>query len=85
MHWFRPVLLFWSLPVQAELVLSNPTNVYFGFGRQWKYTPELYLIAAETFVGGSISSTVLVLPQSGSSCTRGSWLCSSIIFPPQLI
>lgn len=81
MPWFRPVLHFCSLPVQAELVLSNPPNVYFDFGRQWKYTPAFYLIAAGTFVGGSISSTILVLPQSSSSCTRGRWLCSTV-FPP---
>lgn len=82
MHQFRPVLHLCSAPVHAELVLSNPPNVYFAFGRQWKFTPELYLIAAGTFVGSSVSSIVLVLPLSGSSCTRDSWLCSSVIFSP---
>lgn len=63
------------------------------FGRQWIFTPELYLITAGTLAGSSISSTVLVLFLSGSSCIRCSWLCTHVIFsrfhlnllPPELL
>lgn len=70
-----------SLSMQSS-GLSNPQNVYFTFGRQCKFTPELYLITAGIFVGSSVSSTVWVLPLSGSSCTRGICLCSSTVFSP---
>lgn len=82
MHCYRPVPHLGSLPDHAELLWRNFQNVYFAFGRQWKFIPELYLITAGTFVGSRVSSTVLVFPLSGSSCTRGIWFCSSTISPP---
>lgn len=81
MHCYRPAPHLCFLPVHAELLLSNPQNIYFAFGRQWKFSPELYLITTGTFVGSSVSSTILVL-LSGSSSTRGIWLGSSTISPP---
>lgn len=82
MHCYRSVPHLCSVPDHAELLWRNSQNVYFAFGRQWKFIPELYLITAGTFVGSRVSSTVLVFPLSGSSCTRGIWFCSSTISPP---
>lgn len=81
MHCYRPVPHLHSLPVHAELLLSNPQNIYIAFGRQWKFTPEFYLISTGTSVSSSVSSTILLLPLSGSSSTRSIWLCSTTISP----
>lgn len=71
-------------PYPCSTSVEQSSSVYFAFRRQWKFTPELYLIAAGILVGSSVSSAVLLLPPSGSSCTRGSWLCNSVIFFPIL-
>ena len=78
--WALAALLLCPYPCSTSVEQSS--NVYFAFRRQWKFTPELYLIAAGMLVGSSIFRAVLLLPLSGSCCTRGSWLCNSVIFFP---